>query len=70
MRQMVERMQRLEDTQQRQASERRCEPRRATRHYMHYGSQEEEDWRVQNLEVRRHQHQHQQKKFISFCKIT
>jgi len=47
MRQLVERTQRLEDTQERQAREKRWEPRRATRHYMHYVSrEEEEDWRV------------------------
>jgi len=46
MRQFVERMQRLEDTQERQNRERRWEPRRATRYNMHYGSQdeEEEEW--------------------------
>jgi len=38
MRQLVERMQRLEKTQERQTRERRWEPRRATRNYMHYGS--------------------------------
>jgi len=64
-------MQRLGDTQERQARERRCVPRRATRHYMHYGSQEEEeDWRVQNFEARCHQHQHQQKKSIPFVKLS
>jgi len=50
-------MQRLEDAQERQARERRWEPRRATRHHMHYGCKEEEqDWRVHNYEERRHQH--------------
>jgi len=45
--QLMERMQRLEDTQARQNCERKWEPRRDARHYMHYGSQkeEEEDWR-------------------------
>ena len=67
---MVERIQRLEDTQERQARKRRWEPRRATRHYMHYGSQkEEEDWRVQNFEAKRHQHENQQKKSIPFVKL-
>jgi len=42
MRQLVERMQRLEDAQERQVRERRWEPRRATRNYVHYGSQKEE----------------------------
>ena len=47
MRKLVERKQRLEDAQERQARKRKLEPIRATRHYMHYGSQEEEeDWRV------------------------
>jgi len=49
MRQLVERMQRLKDAQERQARERRWEPIRATRNYMHYGIQEE-DWRVHNFE--------------------
>jgi len=53
MQQLVLRMQSLEDTQERQNQERRWEPRRVTRHYMHYGSQEEEeDRRVQNYEAR------------------
>jgi len=56
MRQLVERMQRLEETQERQVRERRWELKRATKHYMHYGSQEEEDWRVQNFEERRPRH--------------
>jgi len=56
----VERLKGLKAAQERQARESRWEPRRATRHYMHYGSQEEEeDWSVQNFEERRHQHQHQ-----------
>jgi len=58
MRKLVERMQILEDVQEREARERRWEPRRVTRHNMHYGSQEEEQyWRVHNLEERCHQHQ-------------
>jgi len=62
-------MQRLEDSQERLARERRRETRRATRHYMNYGSQEEEkDWRVQNFEARR-QHHHQPKKSIPFDKL-
>jgi len=57
MRQLVERLQRLEATQERQTRERRWELRRASRSYMHYGSQEEDqDWRVHNFEERRHQH--------------
>jgi len=69
IRQLVERMQRLEDTQERQARERRREPRRTTRHYMRYGSKkEEEEWRVQNYEARHH-HQHQTKLFFSFVKL-
>jgi len=65
----VERMQRLEDTQERQNRERKWEPRRATRYHTHYGSQEEEeDWKVKFFEVRRHQ-QHQQKKSIPFVKL-
>ena len=51
MRQLVEMMQCLEDTHERQVRERRCEPRRATRHYIQYGSQEEEDWRVKILKL-------------------
>ena len=39
-------MQRLEDTQQRLARERRREPRHTTRYHMNYGSEEEdeEEW--------------------------
>jgi len=39
---------------------------------MHYGSQEEEeDWRVQNFEARRHLHQHQEpKKTLHFKKLS
>ena len=65
----MERMQRLEDTQARQNCKRRWEPIRDTIHYMHYGSQEEEeeDWRMQNYEVRLH---HQQpKKTLPFVKL-
>jgi len=39
----MERMQRLEDTKAKQNHERRWEPKRDKRHYMHYGSQEEEE---------------------------
>ena len=42
MRHMMERLQRLEDSKERQNHRRRWEPRRA-RYQMHYGSQEEED---------------------------
>jgi len=69
MRQLMERMKRLEDTQARQNRERRWEPRRDTRHYMHHGSQkEEENWRVQNYEVRRH-HQQPKKTYFPFVKL-
>ena len=58
-RQLVERMQRLEDTQERLARERRREPKCTTRYHKYYGSEEkeEEEWRVQNVENRRHQYQ-------------
>jgi len=68
MRQLVERMQRLEDAKERQARERRWEPRRATRHHMHYGSQEQ-DWRVHNFGERRHQHQQQPNNSFHFVKL-
>jgi len=42
MRQLVERMQRLEDTQEKLARERRWEPRCTIRYHMHYGREEEE----------------------------
>jgi len=55
MRQLVERLQRLEETQKRLTRERRWDPRRASKNYMHYGSQEEEqDWKMHNFEERRH----------------
>jgi len=57
MRQLVQRLQRLEAAQERQFRERRWELRRASRKYTHYGSQEEDqDWRVHNFEERHHQH--------------
>ena len=57
MRQVVERLQRIKEAQGRQPRERRWEPRRATRSYTHYRSQEEyQDWRVHNFEERRNQH--------------
>jgi len=40
MRQLVERIQRLKDTQERLARERRWEPRRTARYHMHYGGEE------------------------------
>ncbi|XP_068486692.1 uncharacterized protein [Phaseolus vulgaris] len=37
---------------------------------MEYGSQEEDDWRIQNFEARHHHHQHQQpKKTMPFIKL-
>ena len=42
MRQLVERIQRLEAAQERQPRGRRWEQRRASRSYTHYGSQEED----------------------------
>jgi len=59
MRQIVERIQRLKDTQERLVRERRREPGRTIRYHMHYGSEEEkeEDWKVKNVGTRRHQHQ-------------
>jgi len=54
MKQLVERLQRLEAAQERQPRGRRWEQRRASRSYMHYGSQEEDqDWRMHNFEERR-----------------
>ena len=64
MRQLVEIMQRLEDTQERLARERRREPRRTTRYHMHYETEEEEEWRVQNVETPT------TKDLFSFCKVT
>jgi len=47
----VERLQKLEVAQERQTRERRWEPRRASRSYTHYESQEEDqDWRMHNFE--------------------
>jgi len=58
MRQLVERMHRLEETRERLTRERRREPRHTTRFHGHYQSQaEDQDWRVCNFEERRHQHQ-------------
>ena len=55
------------ETSEKNTKARQWEPRRA-RHYMHYGSQEEEeDWRVQNY-VARHHHQ-QPKKTLTFVKL-
>jgi len=47
---------RLEDAQQRLSREGSREHRQTTRYHIHYGS-EKEDWRVQNMGSRRHQHQ-------------
>jgi len=63
MRHLVERLQRLEATQERQTRERKWEPRRAPRSYTHYGSQEEDqDW-LHNFEERCHQHPPPKKSF-------
>jgi len=67
IRQLIERIQRLEDTQERLVRKRRREPRRATRYHMHYGS-EEKDWRMQNVGSRRHQHQ-PPKNYFPFVKL-
>jgi len=57
LRQLVERMQRLEANQEIMARERRQEPRRHTRYHMHYGiDEEDEDWRVHHAHNRCHQH--------------
>ena len=71
MRQILERMQRLEANQESMVRERRREPRHHTRHQMHYRSYEDEDqdWRVHNFEERRHHHQHQPKNSFSFVKL-
>jgi len=56
MKQLVERLEILEVTQERETRERRWEPRKISRSYTHYGSQEEDqDWRVHNFEERHHQ---------------
>jgi len=69
MRQLVEMMQKLEETQERKAREKRWDPRRATTNYMDYGSQrEEQDWRMHNFEERHHQHQPPKTSF-SFVKL-
>jgi len=70
IRQMIERLQRLEDTQEKQNWERRWVPTRPTRYNMHYGSQEEdeEEWRVQNFEARCHRH-HQLKQSMPFVNL-
>jgi len=57
MRQLEERLQRLEMTQERPPRGRRWEQMRASRSYNHFGSQEEdEDWRIHQCDERRHQH--------------
>ena len=56
MRQLLERLQILEEAQGRPTRKRRCEQRKSSRSYTHYGSQEEDqDWRVHNFEDWRHQ---------------
>jgi len=56
--QIAKRLQRLEEAQARQTQEKRWELPIATRHSMHYGSQEHV-WRVHNFDKRHHQHQPQ-----------
>jgi len=69
IRELAERLQRLEEAQVRQTRESRWEPCRATRNYMHYGSQEDnQDWRMHHFEERRHQHQPPQP-FFPFVKL-
>ena len=68
MRQLVERMQRLEEAQERKYQERRWELPRSTRHSMHYESQEH-DWRVHNFDKRHHQHQQQPQHSFDFVKL-
>jgi len=69
IRQLVEMLQRLEEAQVRQTQERKWELCKATRNYMHYGSQEDDqDWRVNHFEERRHQHQSPQPYFL-FVKL-
>jgi len=69
MRELVERMHRLKETQERLTRSRRREPRHITRYHGHYGSQEEDqDWRVHNFEKRRHQHQ-PLKNYFPFVKL-
>jgi len=65
MRQLLERMQRLEANQESMTRERRREPRRQTRHHMHYGSYEDEneEWRVHHADNRRPQHHHKKPSF-------
>jgi len=58
MRQLEERLQRLETKQTRQPRGRRWDQRRISRSYSHYGSQEEEqEWRMHQYGERRHPHQ-------------
>jgi len=56
----MERLQRLEESQDRKNHERRWGPKRATRYHMHYESQEEddEDSKVQNYGERFHHQPH------------
>ena len=42
IRQLAERLQRIEEAQKRQTRERRWEPTRAPKPFMHYGSQEQD----------------------------
>jgi len=65
--QMEERLQRLESAYDRPQRGRRWNPRRESRSYQHYDSQEEEDeWRVHHFDDRR---QHVAKPSLPFVKI-
>jgi len=57
MRQLEERLQRLETTHERKLRGRRWEQRRSSRSYNHYDNhKEDEDWRIYQYDERRHQH--------------
>ena len=67
MRQMEERLQRLEATYDRPQRGRRYNPRRESRSYQNYGRHEEEDeWRMHHFDDRR---QHVAKPSLPFVKI-
>jgi len=67
MRQMEERLQRLESVHDRPSRGRRWNQRRELRSYHQYGSQEEEEeWRLNNVEERR---QHVAKISLPYVKI-
>ena len=68
-RQLVERLQRLKDAQERQPRGRRWDQRRTSRSYTRYESQEEDqDWRMHHFEEMCHQHQPSKPSF-SFIKL-